>query len=81
MSKSFTTEFGSAIQGIFVKWTHTPDPAQPTIPLVKNNYCSNSLTNNNCNLDMEIQLNLYTLPLSTAPASLNGGIAQALDTA
>lgn len=63
MSKSFTTEFGSAIQGIFVKWIHTPDDsATPQ----RNDPCVNTAANGNCNLQMEIDLNLYTMPLSTA---------------
>ena len=62
-SKTFETNFGSAIQGMFVTWKHTPDSAVTT--LKRNDYCTNSAANSKCKLTMEIQLNLYTMPLST----------------
>ena len=77
-SKSFETTFGSAIQGMFVTWSHTPDSA-PLVPLSRNGNCVNSPANSNCNLKMTIQLNLYTLPLSTGSIAYNNGKLQALD--
>jgi len=64
LATKITTEFGSAIQGMFVTWEHTVDPS-PVVPLKRNGVCVPTAANTNCQMKMTIQLNLYAMNLRT----------------
>lgn len=58
-AKKVYAEYGSAIQGMFVTWEHTP----PDTSLTRNDKCTG--TSPACDIKISIQLNMYTLNLGT----------------
>ena len=61
---SFTSQFGTALQGIWVTWGHTADTS-----LVRGDKCTSP-----CDLTMDFQLNLFNLNLSTAKSTTTAPI-------